>query len=808
VFKTVRGPRAILLAFLVLAAFARTVYGQQSPRITRPVDDNSIQRLPNTRRPLALPEYDRGRVAGNLPMERIQIHLNSSPEQAADLEQLLQDQQDPSSANYHAWLSPEQFGERFGPARQDLDAVTGWLQNHGFHTVTVAAGRRSIEFSGTVQQVEEAFQTEMHQYLVDGEAHIANATEIAIPVALAPVLEGVVSLHDFRHKALHRVVTPETNLTGGSHGILPYDFAAIYNVASLWNNHFDGTGQTVAIAGRTNINPADITTFRTAFGLPASNTQIIVNGANPGIVSSAEEAEADLDVEWAGGVAKGATVKFVVSRSTNASDGVDLSSSYIVNNNLASAMSVSFGDCESVLGTGNSFYNGLWSQAAAQGISVFVAAGDNGSAACDAPASSKGNKNTTTPAVFGLAVNGLASTPYNVAVGGTEFNDTASPATWWNTSNDAQSASAKGYIPEVVWNESSYTTAGAAGNGLWAGSGGISMEYARPFWQTGTGVPVVDPGTTNQKHRLLPDVSLTAAGHDGYLIYQEGSLYQVGGTSASTPSMAGIMTIVNQYSGGRNGNPNLKLYPLASHPAIYHDVTTGTNAVPCEGGTPNCSAAAPAANTGVLTGYNAGVGYDLATGWGSMDAYALAANWGASLPPVLNITSVSPNPITASAAAQTLTINGTAFLSGATVGVGSTVYASKFVSSTQLTVSVTEAAAGTFAVTVTNPGGATSNSVSLTVNAPVVTPAITSISPNPMTESNASQLLTINGTGFQTGLTLRIGNRNFPSRELNSLSATKLTIWVTTGNTVATYPVQVVSPGSAASNTVNFSVVK
>jgi len=802
------------LAFLLCSALASTVHAQQSPRITQRVDENSVVRLLNTRHPLALPENDRGRVAGELPMERIQLQLNSSPEQEAALNRLLEDQQDSSSPNYHAWLTPEQFGERFGPAQEDLDAVTAWLQSHGFQGITVAAGRRSIEFNGTARQVETAFQTEMHRYVVDGEIHIANATEIAIPSALSAVVGGVVSLHDFRRQAQHHVMgrtrNPETDLVGGSHGISPYDFAAIYNVTALWNNGFDGTGQTIAIAGRTNIKLSDVATFRSTFGLPGNNTQIVLNGADPGIISPGEETEADLDVEWSGGVAKGAIVKFVVSKSTNVSDGVDLSASYIVNNNLASAMSVSFGACEAAMGSGNAFYNSLWSQAAGEGISVFVSAGDSGSAGCDAPSSSSGSSNTTTPAIHGFGVNGLASTPYNVAVGGTEFNDTASASTYWNAGNDTHYASAKGYIPEVVWNESSYTTPGAAANGLWAGSGGVSTVYARPSWQTGTGVPAFDPGTTSLKHRLLPDVSLTAAGHDAYLIYQEGGLYLVGGTSASSPSMAGIMTIVDQHSGGRNGNANTKFYALAGSTAsIYHDVTTGTNAVPCEGGTPNCSTAAPSTNTGRLTGYSTGAGYDLATGWGSMDAYALALNWGAGVPAALSITSLSPSPMTASGAAQTLTINGTAFQSGASVKVGTTAFsgaAVKFVSGTQLTVSVTEAAAGAFPVTVTNPGGATSNAVSLTVSAPVVAATIASVSPNPMTTSNAAQLLTVSGTGFQPGLTLKIGGTNILSSQLAGFTATQLTVWIVTGTVAATYPVQVVNPGAAASNTVNFRV--
>ena len=341
---------------------------------------------------------------------------------------------------------------------------------------SAAAGAR-IEFSGTAGQVERAFHTQMRQYEVNGERHLANSTDLAIPEALAPVIGGVASLHDFRHRPMHRVLsaapTPATTLSGGAHGLSPYDFAVIYNVTPLWNSNFDGTGQAIAIAGRTNIKLADVATFRSTFGLPGNNTQVVLNGKDPGIVSSGEETEADLDVEWAGGVAKGATVKLVVSASTNASDGVDLSNQYIVNNNLAPVMSVSFGACEASMGTGNQFYNALWQQAAAQGISVFVAAGDSGSAGCDNPGS-------LTPATHGLGVNGLGSTPYNVAVGGTQFADTTSPATYWNTGNDSHSASAKSYIPETAWNESSYTTAKATSNNLYAGSGGVSSIYGAP----------------------------------------------------------------------------------------------------------------------------------------------------------------------------------------------------------------------------------------------------------------------------------------------------------------------------------------
>jgi len=336
--------------------------------------------------------------------------------------------------------------------------------------------------------------------------------------------------------------------------------------------------------------------FRTAFGLTANDPLIIMNGADPGIVSSGEETEADLDVEWSGAVARNATIKFVVSKSTNASDGVDLSAQYIVNHSLAPIMSTSFGLCEKWLGSsGNNFLNSLWQQAAAEGITVFVSSGDNGAAGCDSASASK--------ATNGRGVNGLCSTPYSVCVGGTEFNDASTPSLYWSSSNASSTqASAVSYIPEVVWNES------GPGAGLWSSGGGASTVYAKPSWQSGTGVPA-------DGKRDVPDVSLTASGHDGYLIYQEGGLYVVGGTSAASPSFAGLMALVVQDTRVRQGNANLAFYPLASKQrvggaAIFHDITAGNNSVPGQ------------------AGFSATAGFDQATGLGSIDATVLVSHWG------------------------------------------------------------------------------------------------------------------------------------------------------------------------------------
>ena len=339
------------------------------------------------------------------------------------LTQLLDAQHNPESPYYHQWLTPEQYGERFGVSEADAAQVTAWLTSYGMEVEELTAGRRSIIFSGTAAEVESAFHTQIHTYKIGGEIHHANASDPEIPMAFAQVVGGVVSLHDFRSKPMHngaRISTPVFT-SGGSHYLAPADFATIYDLGPLYQQSINGNGQSGAIVARSNISVADVRQFRTSFGLPANDPQIIVNGSDPGIVSSGEETEADLEVEWSGAVAKDSVIKFVVSKSTSSSDGSYLSAQYIVSHNLAPVMSMSFGVCEAALGSsGNSFIDSLWQQAAAQGITVFVSSGDSGAAGCDSPSASR--------ATHGRGVNGLCSTPYSVCVGGTEFDDASHPS--------------------------------------------------------------------------------------------------------------------------------------------------------------------------------------------------------------------------------------------------------------------------------------------------------------------------------------------------------------------------------------------
>lgn len=594
----------VLISPLLLGIFAKAQVNSANPfsaqprdRITSFIDEEQRVALRGNLHPLANARYDVGMVAADYPMERMILTLLPDSSQGQTLDEFVSSLYNAESPSYHQWLTPSEYAERFGASNSDVTQIVDWLRSHGFESIDVSIGRQAIVFSGTAAQVRAAFHTSIHAYNVAGEIHHANAQEPEIPLALAQVVGGVVSLHDFRSSVMHRPVgkiAPQFT-SGGSHYLAPPDFATIYDLGPAYQQSINGSGQSVAIVARSNIRLTDVAQFRSSFGLPANSPQIILNGPDPGIWDANEETEADLDAEWSGAVAKNATIKFVVSKSTNTTDGVDLSAQYIVDNNLAPVMSTSFGLCEAWLGAaGNTFLNNLWEQAAVQGITVFVSSGDNGAAGCDSSSESS--------AVEGLAVNGLCSTPYSVCVGGNEFNDTANPALYWSASNaSGTQGSALSYIPEVVWNESGPTA------GLWASGGGASTVYSKPAWQTGVGVPA-------DGKRDVPDVSLSAAGHDGYLIVQEGGLYVVGGTSAASPSFAGIMGLVVQSAASRQGNANAVFYPLAAKQrsggaAIFHDITSGNNSVPG------------------LTGFNATIGYDQATGLGSVDASVLVAHW-------------------------------------------------------------------------------------------------------------------------------------------------------------------------------------
>ncbi len=490
-------------------------------RIVDQIDEGRVVALKGNTVPAATSANDQGAVRPDLRLTDMIMVLRRSQEQQAAFDEFVAGQYDASSPDFHHWLEPAEVGEKFGPAPADIATITNWLAGHGFSVDEVSKDRLSIRFSGTAAQVRSAFRTEIHNLSVRGEHHIANMSDPQIPEALSPVIAGIKALHDFRPKPLNRLgskvkldsqtdawerigdASNEFNLTttasrsvgphpdfgispsGASYlveDVAPYDFATIYNLLPLWNANIDGTGQTIAIAGTSDINTSDVASFRQVFGLPAGTTPttIVANGVDPGQCAvtyfpgcfSGDQVENTLDVEWSGAVAKGANVVLVVSGQTSpTTDTVYSSANYVVQNNTAKILNVSYGLCELFMGTsGNAAYNNLWESAAAEGIAVFVASGDSGSPACDQGMSS------TAPygAEYGLTVSGMASTPYNTAVGGTDFTwckpaigstgnftgcSTAAP--YWTTTNSSTGASAIGYVPEVPWNDSCASPGGA-----------------------------------------------------------------------------------------------------------------------------------------------------------------------------------------------------------------------------------------------------------------------------------------------------------------------------------------------------------
>jgi hypothetical protein len=704
---------ALLLAssWIVSNASAQipTDYLSQLPvptaRIAILVNDDQLTPLRGNRHPLASAANDRGEVTANQPMSRILLLLRRSPEQDTTLTSLLAAQQDPSSPLFHKWLTPEQFGEWFGPADQDIETVTGWLSSYGFTGIRVSTGRIAIEFNGSVGQVQSAFHTAIHRYQVSGAMHLANATDPSIPAALAPVVVGPVSLNDFGYHSeairgptlgyakgqTHPQVVPGANplftvpqpYGTPFYAVAPYDFATIYDLLPLWNAGLDGTGQTIAIVGETDINVQDPEQFRAFLGLPINNPVITIAGADPGV--QPDETEADLDVEWSGAVARGAQINFVASASTETTQGIDLSALYIIDNNLAPVMSESYGGCELFAGTaGNAFEAAMWQQASAEGITVLVSSGDAGSAECD-PTGPGQNL-----AVHPMAVNALASTPYNVAVGGTDFNQYNSWSTYWSANDDpVTKQSVLGYIPEIPWNDSCASTildaiyvetppygcsesplvvthlntiATGGGPSSCISSNGTDPStctggWPKPLWQTGNGVPF-------DGVRDIPDVSFFASNgvyNSAYIVCEIDATVSSGcdptastqtflgegGTSVSTPAMAGVMAIINQKY-GRQGNANSTLYRLAASAAgasIFHDITTDGNRVACTSADSDCMLPPPRSPLpfGETPLHDSTVGYDMVTGLGSIDIANLVNNW---------------NTVAFASTSTTLTLNG------------------------------------------------------------------------------------------------------------------------------------------------------
>jgi subtilase family serine protease len=663
---------------------------------------------------------DLGPASASTQLTHMRLVLSRTPAQQAALDKYLADLQDKSSPNYHMWLTPEQFGKRYGPADSDIAAIVSWLESHGLKLEEVSAGRTNVAFSGTVSQVEEALHTSIHSFAKNGEQFLSNTMEPRIPTALASVVAGVAHLDTIRPRPQYvkgqpgffnaaskktepvssaRSNRPGSELTTGNASIgytlyiVPGDAATIYDTPNTFNANYTGTsytgtGVTIGIAGDATINPATVASYRSRF--LGDTTQPTVTNAD-GVTSTIDTDEAYVDTELAGGIAPGASIHFYTA------NDVDTAIQQAMTDNTVDIFNLSFGLCELYLTTAqNVLINGYWAQAAAQGIAVTVSTGDSGSAGCDAVIDNAGNN--ITEATGGLGVNGYASTPYNIAVGGTDFDALLTSYSLYAVTSMGTSTTyyrtAKSYIPEATWNDSTVSNTTISANepltanaalasqaNILAGSGGLSncsintstattngvcqSGYAKPAWQQGTGVPA-------DGARDLPDVSLmsgdgfysgtwlvctddAATGNNGAAITNDcttqtdGSFYfnGFGGTSTAAPTFAGILALVQQKAGGRLGQAAKEIYDLynGSHAgAIFHDVTVGNIAVPCTSGTPNCSK--NTAGYYFESGYDTGAGYDLATGLGSVDAAQLVTYWGTATGPSAATIHVTPSATT------------------------------------------------------------------------------------------------------------------------------------------------------------------
>ena len=665
----------LLLCLFAAAAVSRAQVAAAPRRITAVIDSNDRIAFAGGVPPQVKRARDLGAAPGSTPMHHLALVLTRSAARQQALTQYLNDVQNMASPSFHKWLTPAQYGVQFGASTDDIAALSGWLQGNGLTIEKVSPAANVIQFSGSVSQVQTAFNTQLHTLLLQGQQHVANVTAPAIPRALAQATSGIVGLNDFHPRptlqkgpdgtfdASTKSIRPNFTLFSGSGTpylyVVPADASTIYDTPNPTLNPsykgpaYDGTGVTVGVVGDSNVDLAPVTNFREAFLNETSATlnlpTVIIDGVDPGITG--DEEETFLDLEVLGGIAPKAKINYYASDDNDLSAGLFNAIERAINDNTVSVLSVSYGECEANLGQAtNQFIAEEYQQAAAQGITITVSSGDSGSAGCDSDGS-----NVSTQ---GLAVNGLGSTPFNISVGGTDYDVLASNFTQYvqdmangKTTDGAAPywGTALGYIPEEPWNDSTISNGALADNtpemlatqsggtttDIIAGGGGVSSLYAKPVFQSAL--------TPADGKRDLPDVAFLAGNgiyNAVWLVCAEAvagpncsqsngtftassTFSGAGGTSAATPAFAGMLALLVQATGSRQGQANSTLYALAGskYASVFHDVATGNNSVLCKTGTPNCG------TNNFLTGYDSVAGYDQASGLGSVDAAAMIADW-------------------------------------------------------------------------------------------------------------------------------------------------------------------------------------
>jgi subtilase family serine protease len=635
---------------------------QAPKRLKAEISDSETFVLNGNTRPVVARglALDQGQVTGSQVMPRMSVHFTMTAAQQTDLAQLLRAQQNRRSPQFHKFLTPEQYADRFGLNAADIAKITAWLENSGFSSLQVARSRTWVSFSGTAAQAQSAFHTSIHSYSLNGEAHFANASDPQLPRALEGIAQGVRGLHNFRMKPhLTQHVQPHfTSSLSGDTFLAPDDWTTIYDVKPLYSTGLDGSpisGETysIVVVGQSDVNASDLSNFRTAAGLPAKTITVVIpsNDTDPGLqLTSGDEGESDLDLEWANAVAKNGNILFVTADS-NRDNGVEDAIVYAIDNNVAPILSTSYGLCEPQVATSDfNTEQTLYAQANAQGMTIVAASGDDGAADCD-------SGTTETVATQGLAVDFPASSQYVTGIGGTTLQAEGA-GQYFSSTNNSNGGSALSYIPEVAWNDSFQNATG----------GGVSILVPKQSWQTGVGVP-------SGSFRDVPDIAFTASPNQDGLLFctpsgtagvstcvngtfrnndTETSLNVTGGTSAGPPMMSGVLALLVQETGARLGNINPNLYSLAAiSQTAFHDVTSGNNNVACQGDTPNCSSLTPTLNGSM--GYSAGVGYDQTTGWGSLDVNNFVEQWSSDIQLTASPTTLTIQPGSSGSATVNLT---------------------------------------------------------------------------------------------------------------------------------------------------------